>query len=126
MVYLIYIFTIYGLAWTITKSKLFLFLRNFFYQRNVSLSIEINRQNNSFFTKTLYYPLYYSYKFLYELTKCIVCTSFWVSLLITILFAESTLFSDAFFDLNIFDFVILAFSSMAFVWLIAYNLEDAS
>jgi len=92
----VYTLSVYGISWIIVWGKIF----------------ENIREKLSNIT------------FLQELLSCIVCTSVWVSVIITMLSKYSSMLSHTTLIQNPLDAIILAGYSAATTWIIASLLDD--
>tara|TARA_B100000131_G_scaffold319511_1_gene365560 strand:- start:843 stop:1220 length:378 start_codon:yes stop_codon:yes gene_type:complete len=119
-VLLIYSLAVYGIAWILTKSKLFLFYRD------ISYSVYVQRRDKDYSnpTTTNRMLLAISEEWSY-LSECIVCTSVWVGALLSITASENNVLQSAIVVSNGLDLLTWVGYSCATTWLIAVTVGDA-
>ncbi len=85
----IFYFGVYGIAWSFVYAKPLNFLRKIIEKTNIN--------------------------FLIDLTKCVVCASFWPALLFTQLYFKNELW---------FTKILILFSTITVSWILTYLLQD--
>lgn len=124
---LAYSLSVYGIAWILTKSRLFLFYRSFikklrvsagdyFYKTSTEKKIRrfIGNIRLTFFKEKDY------------LVNCIVCTSAWVSLSVLLFIDNITMLDYTLPVHTVADYIFYIGFSVATTWLIAIKAGDAS
>ncbi len=116
----VYSISVYGIAWILTKSRLFSFYRD------IVLSIFIktrdkNFKENNFLTKT---ALFLAEEWKY-FSNCIVCNSAWVGALISITSAKNSVLYGYIVVSNPLDLLTWVGYSCGITWLIAITSGDA-
>jgi len=118
---LMYSLSVYGIAWIITKSRLFLLYRktiNYLTQRIYSTWCK--KAPNK-----LWKTIYSCCEEFNYFSKCIVCTAAWVAVLILIFAEHINIFYGYIFAENLLDIVLWASFSVATTWIIASKIGDA-
>ena len=119
-VLLIYSLAVYGIAWILTKSKLFLFYRD------ISHSLYVSRRDKDYINPTKINKIFLavSQEWSY-LSECIVCTSVWVGALLSITASQNNVLQSAIVVSNGLDLLTWVGYSCATTWLIAVTVGDA-
>ena len=127
-----YSLSVYGIAWILTKSRLFLFLRK--------TTLDIRNHYRDLFLDN---PIGKSNKILYKIKRnyialcknlsnsldylfnCIVCTSAWAALVLLLFVEDISLLYYALPVQTITDYIFYIGFSVATTWLIASQVGDA-
>ena len=123
---LAYSLSVYGIAWILTKSRLFLFYRSFIKKLRISAADYFYKTSAK--KKIRRFIGNARFTFLKEkdyLANCIVCTSAWVSLL-ALIFVDSISILDYTLPVHtVADYIFYIGFSVATTWLIAAQVGDA-
>ena len=115
-----YSLSVYGIAWMITKSRLFLFYRKPVELLNVKVKWKYLEK------RTKLWKIAYAFsKELCYFSNCIVCTAAWVAVLILIFAENINIFYGYIFAENLLDIILWASFSVATTWIIASQIGDA-
>ena len=120
-VLLIYSLSVYGIAWTITKSRLFLFYRSTIQSILVKSRDRFVNNSQNLINKIVYKTL----KEWNYFSNCIVCTSAWVGVLLSIFANETSILHSYITVVNMLDLAIWAGFCSGTTWLIASQVGDA-
>ena len=124
---LAYSLSVYGVAWILTKSRLFLFYRSFITKLRVSAADRLYKTNTKKRIRRFLNKLRFSvFKEKDYLANCIVCTSAWVSLAALFFIDKITIMSYTLPLHTVADYVFYIGFSVATTWLIAVKVGDAS
>ena len=123
---LAYSLSVYGIAWILTKSRLFLFYRSFINNLRVSAADYFYKSNHKhIFRRFLAKCRYYFFKEKDYLSNCIVCTSAWVSLFLLFFINKITILNYSLPVETIMDYIFYLGFAIATTWLIANKAGDA-
>jgi hypothetical protein len=124
---LAYSLSVYGIAWILTKSRLFLFYRSLINKLRVRSADRFYKSDHKKFLKHSFAKLRYFFtKESDYFTNCIVCTSAWISLLMLLFLEQISIINYTLPLHTVFDYIFYIGFSVATTWLIANKVGDAS